>query len=331
VIALHPLRSAGAILCFHGITSQASPSRSDVHVPLGAFQSLIAAARQMGQLVRLRDLVRRNLAGRSTAGLIAVTVDDAYASVLSEAADYLRREAIPLTAFVVTEAAHTGAAYWWDRIDDLFPWVPAERWRALEDACGLPEDYRKGQPARYGPLRPLRQWLLATHKGRWPEEREALLASLEEEAGVRTRQRSMTFEELARLAAIPSVDLGVHTVSHSVLPLLPDAELTREISSGYVTLRERFANAVQILAVPFGLFDRRTVNAAREAGMMASLTLAGTTLKRHGGRDDLPRFCISRDDTAWKLKLRLADALDWVNVWRRTLSPRYPPLPSPTT
>ena len=328
---MRPLRSAGAILCLHGVTSPALPAQSEVHVPVADLKTLIAAARRMGQIVPLRDLVLRHMAGRSTAGLIAVTADDAYASLLGEVAEFLGNEGIPLTVFAVTEAAAVGARYWWDRIDDLFPRVPAARWRAFEDACGLSDDFRKGQPARYGPLRPLRQWLLAAHAGRWPRELEPLLHGLEMDTGTRTVQRSMTFDELARFAALPSVDVGVHTLTHPVLPLLPDAELPREISRGYFELRERFTNTVPILAAPFGLFDSRTVAAAREGGMMASLTLAGATLKQDPDREDLPRFCVSRRDTATKLRVRLTGLLDRARWWWGGSAPRYPALPSPTT
>lgn len=328
---MRSLLSPGAILCFHGVTSPALPAESEVHVSPAAFSALIEAARHMGQLVPLRDLVHRHLAGRSTAGLIAVTVDDAYASLLGEVADYVAREAIPLTVFAVTEAGAVGAFYWWDRIDDLFPRVPPHRWREFEDACGLTDDYRRGQPARYGPLRPLRQWVLAAHWGRWPTALEPMLQRLENEIGMQTVQRSMTFEELSRFAALPSVDVGVHTVSHPVLPLLPDGDLHREISRGYQVLRERFTNAVPILAVPFGLFDRRTVVAARRVGMTASLTLAGTTLRRHAGRDDLPRYCVCRQDGGTKLRARLTGLFAPGRWWWRASTPRYPALPSATT
>jgi peptidoglycan/xylan/chitin deacetylase (PgdA/CDA1 family) len=315
----------------HGITSPALPGQSVAHLPLPRLEALLAAARDVGQLVPLQDLVDRHLAGRSTAGLVALTADDAYASLVVEAADLVRREAIPITVFAVTEAAAAGAPYWWDRIDDLFDRIPPERWRTFEDACGLPAQYRMGQPAGFGPLRPLRQWLLAVHRGRWPQALEPLLRDLEVEAETRTSQRSMTFEELARFAALPSVDIGVHTASHPVLPLLPDDELTREIAHGYEMLRERFRDVVPILAVPFGLFDDRTLTLARRAGMATSLTLAATTLRRHHGGDDLPRFCLSRDDRPTKLRVRLTGLLDpgrW--SWRRA-GPRYPALPSATT
>jgi peptidoglycan/xylan/chitin deacetylase (PgdA/CDA1 family) len=328
---VQPLRSAGAILCLHGVTSPALPAESVVHVRVEQFESLLAAAREMGQLVPLSDLVDRHLAGRGTAGLIAVTADDAYASLLLEAADFVRHEAIPLTVFAVTQAAAAGATYWWDRIDDLFGRVPAERWRAFEDACGLPAAYRNGQPARFGPLRPLRQWLLATHAGRWPQVLEAPLRTLEIEAGTRTRQRSMTFEELSRFAALPTVDVGVHTLSHPVLPLLADSELMREIEISHQVLRERLPNVVPVLAIPFGLFDDRTLTLARRAGMRTSLTLAATTLARHPTGDDLPRFCLSRDDKPTKLRMRLTGLLDPGRWSWRGAAPRYPALPSATT
>ncbi|HXO86445.1 MAG TPA: polysaccharide deacetylase family protein [Gemmatimonadales bacterium] len=320
------------ILCFHGITTPELASRSDVHLPVAKFKSLIAGARRVGRLVPLQDLVARHRAGRSTAGLVAVTLDDAYASLLGETADFIRREAIPLTVFVVANAATYGSAYWWDRIDDLFPQVPRERWRAFEDAVGLPSQYRNGQPAEYGPLRPLRQWILAAHKGRCVGELDQLLMELEHERGTRTAHRSMTFTELASFAALPSVTLGVHTVSHPVLPLLGDDELRGEIAASHDALRERFQNVLPILAIPFGLFDDRTVRVARQAGMTTSLTLAGTTFNPDSDGDDLPRFCITRNDTAFKLQLRLSRGALLARLRRPRLTPsRYPALPSPTT
>ena len=327
---MSPLRSAGAILCFHGITSSATPGEGEAHLTLPAFQAFIESARQMGQLVPLRELVRRHLAGRGTAGLIAVTADDAYASLLGDTSEYLAREAVPLTVFAVTQPAAVGARYWWDRVDDVFPQVPRERWRQFEDACGLTDAYRRGQPSSYGPMRPFRQWMLATHRGWWPDALEPELQTLEREFSLQTVQRSMTFEELARFATIPTVDIGVHTVSHPVLPLLPDHELEREISAAFQTLRAHFAGTVPILAVPFGLFDARTLDVARAAGMEASLTLAGTTLKRYAGRDDLPRFCLCRHDRVRKLRARLTGLFDFERWWRASAR-RYPALPSATT
>jgi peptidoglycan/xylan/chitin deacetylase (PgdA/CDA1 family) len=321
----------GAILCFHSVTTPARPAEGSAHVPLRAFQSYVRVARRLGEIVPLGELVRRHAEGRSTSGLVALTLDDAYVALRTELRDFLWREAVPIAIFVVTRAAATGAAYWWDRIDDLFPRVEPNRWRAFETACGLPEEYRRGQARSHGPLRPLRQWLLATYEGRWPEHLEPQLQALEQEIGLQTLHRSMTFDEVADLAATTSVEVGVHTVSHPVLPLLPDADLRQEIVASYAALRERFPSTLPILSIPFGLYDERTLRTAHSVGMTASLTLGGTLL--HGERHPhaLPRLCLTRGDTAARLGLRLFGVPDFIRRCSGRLPAAYPALPSATS
>jgi peptidoglycan/xylan/chitin deacetylase (PgdA/CDA1 family) len=321
----------GAVLCFHSVTTPALPGEGSAHVRLEDFKAYVRFARRVGQLVPLSELVRRHEAGRNTAGLVALTLDDAYAALHSELRAFLARERVPVAVFVVTDAAASGAAYWWDRIDDLFPRVRPERWRAFEEACGLPEEYRRGQPPEFGPLRPLRQWLLASCAGRWPSRLEPALAALEEETGHHTAQRSMTFAQIEELAALPEVEIGVHTVSHPVLPLLPDEELSREVSACFAALRERLRAPLPVLAIPYGLYDARTLRVARAAGMSASLTLGGCLGRRGGDDRGVPRHCVGRGDTPAKLGLRLLGVPDLVRRYAGRRTPRYPDLPSATT
>jgi peptidoglycan/xylan/chitin deacetylase (PgdA/CDA1 family) len=320
----------GAVLCFHSVTTASLPGEGAAHVSAAAFKSFVRAARLIGEIVPLSELVRRHRQGLDNGGLIAVTFDDAYAAVLSELEEFISSHAVPVTMFVATDAASAGAKFWWDRIDDLFPRVPSARWRAFEDSCGLPDSYRRGQPANDGPLRPLRQWLLAAHAGRWPEALEPALQTLETEFSYQTVHRSMTFDELTTLASLPAVELGVHTASHPVLPLLGDDELRFEIETAHEVLRERFTNVLPVLAVPFGLYDQRMLHIARASGMSASLTLAGTmnaSLHDCG----VPRVCMTSGDTALRLGLRLLGVNDMVRRWSGRSIPRYPDLPSPTT
>ncbi len=329
-IPMRRFAAGGAILAFHSITTRELPAEGTAHVSLEAFKAVIGVARRVGELVSLGELVRRHEARRSTSGLIAVTFDDAYAALARSLRDFISAEAVPITVFVVTQAAATGASYWWDRIDDAFPRVMPDQWRAFESACGLPEEYRRGQPRQHGPLRPLRQWLLAAHAGRWASHLEPALQALEDQAGWRTRHRSMTFAELAELAAIPGVEVGVHTVSHAVLPLLSDADLRQEIAAAHADLRERLTSVLPILAVPFGLYDERTLRVARAAGMTASLSVAGVNLNGEH-QEVLPRYCVTRSDTPARLGLRLLGLRDLVRRGaRRPLAP-YPELPSPTS
>lgn len=321
----HARRDAAAVtvLAYHSVTSADLPSASAMHVPDGELVSAIETIRRVAEIVPLRTIVDRHRAGRSTRGLVALTFDDAYAALPRLMGDYIARAAVPITVFVTTAATDAGATFWWDRIDDLFPRVSAERWRALEDVVGVPPAYRAGQPAEFGPLRPLRQWVLAEYRGRWPAHLEEPLSAMEREHGVTTCHRAMTWAELARFAANGLVDVGVHTVTHPVLPLLDDAEMTFEIGESYRSIRSRVPAAVPVLAIPFGLYDERTIRTAQRAGMSASLTLANRSLRGVGIDEALPRLSMGRGLRRWKLVLRI--------VVPRRPPTGYPALPSATT
>jgi peptidoglycan/xylan/chitin deacetylase (PgdA/CDA1 family) len=318
-------------VCFHGFDVATAPSRSPMHVPLASLETTVAVAQGLGTIVPLRDLVTRHAAGRDTAGLVALTADDAYASLLA-AEPILIRGRVPLTVFVVSGALASGRTFWWDRLDDVGPIVTPARWRRFEDDCGLPDAYRHGQPAHEGPLRPMRQWLLAEHAGRWPEPIEAPMHALEHETGQRTAQRSMTEPELTGFVARTGVQIGVHTISHCVLPLLSDEEMKREIAGCHAHLRARFADTLPYLAVPYGLFDRRTLRLAAEAGMTASLTLAGASLPRRPDSElGVPRFCVVRGYRPGIVALKLSGVSAVVDRLRGRATTPYPPLPSATT
>jgi peptidoglycan/xylan/chitin deacetylase (PgdA/CDA1 family) len=329
---LKRLSTPGAILCYHSVTSGSLPAEGRVQVSLDSLLSAIHVARLLGEIVPLTVILDRHSRGRSVAGLVALTFDDAYAALNGAVLDAIVSLQVPLTVFVVAGAASDGRAFWWDRLDDLFPLVSPERWHAFEQACGLTEAYRTGQPAGYGPLRPLRQFILSKHTGRWPMTLEPELGRLEEEAGFRTLHRSMSFDELTHVAALPGIHIGVHTMTHPVLPFLPDDELKREVADCYSLLRERVPGVLPVLAVPYGLYDRRTLNLARDAGMVASLTVQRRTLRKSGlDAAGLHRWPVDRQLSNWKLLIHLTGALERWRDWTGGAMPQFPELPSERT
>jgi hypothetical protein len=117
-----------------------------------------------------------------------------------------------------------------------------------------------------------------------------------------------------------------------VLPFLSDDELVGEIAQCYKELRSRFPAVLPYLAVPFGLFDARTLRLAADAGMTASLTLTGVPLcSRFVPKLGMPRLCVVREWTPGILALKLSRAGPLVNRLRDRRFTPYPALPSPTT
>lgn len=328
--ALGRYSRAGAILCYHGI-AEGDGGGATFQVTLAELQMAVGVARAVGRIVPLRELVERHAQGLSTAGLFAFTFDDAYLSLLRLAGEYLERERLPITVFGVPTALDSGSCFWWDRLDAIAPHLSPEDRRALFTRCGVPPSFEKSIPGGFGPERPLRQWILARHGGRWPAELLHLLHELERTKPVAATDRSMTWEELQRFATIPGVDIGVHTLTHPALPKHQVEEQRFEIEEAHRRLRERFPNSVAILAAPFGLIDAGTEQAARDAGMMATLSLRGLTLAGTAAAGALPRFCVLHSESPPKLALKLCGAVDDLKRWRSAEPPMYPPLPVTNT
>jgi peptidoglycan/xylan/chitin deacetylase (PgdA/CDA1 family) len=138
----------------------------------------------------------------------------------------------------------------------------------------------------------------------------------------------MTFDELDAIVRRDAVDIGAHTVSHPVLPLLGDDDARTEIGSSFRALRERWPTTLPWVAAPFGLYDARTSGLARDAGLQGILNLHAFSLAQTSAIHGLPRVNVMETAPPWKLALRLSRFADL--IW----SPPggvvdYPPRPAP--
>lgn len=321
----------GAVLCLHGIAAREDRRPDSMHLPLEQLAELVRLLRNVGRLVALDEFIERaNQRGR-THGLIALTADDAYASWL-EAETLIRTEQIPITLFAVSSALDRGERFWWDRLEECAMRAEESEWRRFEEACGLPATYRAGHAGdvRY---RAMRQWILAEYAGRCPPHVDAALVGLERAVGHITPQRSMTADELAGfMERTGTVSVGVHTASHAALPFLSDADVIHEVESCYKALQQALPAVLPYLAIPYGLYDARTISLAASAGMTASLTVddrpPGYRLgKEHG----VPRSCLVQAHDPARVMLKLSRLGQLMLDLRSRRSDAYPVLPSATS
>lgn len=321
----------GIVVCLHGVWGSDEPSAGIANISTARLEEVFSVLATTTHIVPLADLLDRIEQGRSTYGLSAITFDDAYLSVRDLALPALERHQAPACVFVVSGAAHEGARYWWDRIEDLHPKTRPERWRMLEDDAGLPQEYRDGQPDDLGALRPLRQWILAEYGGRLPGALAEGLSRLEDELGWRTAQRAMTMDELRGLARHELISFGVHTHTHAALAFLPDTEVRQEIDTCHVLLQDEGIPVLPVLAAPFGLVDSRTARIAAEAGMRSTLLVSARSLWGGVVTSAVPRMMMSEPRRGWRLLLNVTGAADVGRTLLGRRSPLAPPLPSATT
>ena len=322
------LSTGGAVFCYHSLATEDLPSWSPVNVTVSTFRRNVRSIRRMANIVPLRVLLARHAKGKSTRGLAALTFDDAYHAVGLLLADDPVFRNLPLTIFVATAFTDAGLEFWWDRLDDLHPVVPDEAWEQFERDVDLPRTFCEGHQGG-GRLRPLRQWILAEFAGRLPRHVDEPLTRLERSFGRKTVHRAMTWTELTACAG-PCIDIGIHTHSHPVLPLLSAREQRSEIETSHNRLRSHFENVLPVLAIPFGLLDSHTEEIARQAGMESVLTL-GEILVRPGTRHGIPRLTANSGLNGWRVPVRMLGWADPVVRRRRGFTGEYPALPSATT
>lgn len=322
---LRPFARSGAILCYHGIAT--GQIRSPVHHTVGELEAAVGVARDLGRIVSLSDFVRIHQGGKSTAGLFAITFDDAYLS-LQTAAAFLQREQIPVTVFAVSDALDHGQAFWWDRLRVVLERLTPRDATVLSDRWGIPAWFRnQWSGPDFPPAWELRQWVVARYAGRWPAELDETLRELEQTVDAAITDRSMTWSELSAFAKTGPVEIGVHTRSHPALPLLSIAEQRQEIAGCYEALRSHFHATSPILAAPFGFFNGDTISATRASGLQACLGLGDRTLRYEGSTGALPRFCMMHPQSRVRLAPRLSGVFDRIRAWRGKGDAEVPVVP----
>jgi len=90
-----------------------------------------------------------------------------------------------------------------------------------------------------------------------------------------SREASMDWEDLAKLAADPLVTIGSATVNYPVLANMKDTAALREMTMGKVVAEAAFHREIRHLAFPFGdraSFRRSHVVMAEEAGFASAVS-----------------------------------------------------------
>lgn len=133
-------------------------------------------------------------------------------------------------------------------------------------------------------------------------------------------ERTMTAEELRRVAESELVTVGSHTCTHPDLARLAPAELLRELQDSRAKLADLVGRPIDDLALPHGSYTPAVLEAAFAAGYRRVYTLEATPHTPVGdGPQVVGRFLMSPD--AWRIEFLLtcAGAYAWLHPWRRLL------------
>ena len=303
---------SGAVIAYHGVTEQ--PFFPALHVTAAALAEQLDFLGAEYDVIPLEEFVARRRDGRSLNRCASITFDDGYAGVLDFALPLLEQRHLPATVFVVPEYTQAEQTYWWDRLE----WIrvaadPETRARIFMAVTGLQS------PTNEQSYRAV----AVAGGGRIDTDAEGILADAERLVGS-PPVRPLSESELRQLGRSDLIDFGCHSMSHRTLPALTVEEQRREIRESHAWIAGRLPRARWFVAYPFGLYNRETMRAARDAGMLAGFTMQGHAVPPRFSLLACPRVGLTSPRSTRGLRLRLSRLAIPVVVWRNRGCPRVP-------
>lgn len=273
-------RGAGAILRFVHVRPRRrggfQPLRENEITPQFLDRTIRALKRWKYDILGMDEVCRRAVTLPEKRRFVALSFDGAPKDLITFAYPVLARHAVPFTIYVPTAFPDGVGEAWWLGLEQVI---------ARESRISLMMGEKEqrftvtGNAEKQALFSHLESWLRSLP----PADVSAAIADLctryRIDLARLSREASMDWEDLAKLAADPLVTIGSATVNYPVLANMKDTAALREMTMGKVVAEAAFHRDIRHLAFPFGdraSFRRSHVVMAEEAGFASAVsTIAG--------------------------------------------------------
>jgi peptidoglycan/xylan/chitin deacetylase (PgdA/CDA1 family) len=206
------------------------------------------------------------LGDRPEKPLLAITFDDGQRDNHRHAREVLAAHAVHASFFVVANATENNETLWHDRVAyALAALLQRDKAHAAQLLLRLGADPHAADPPNAA---------VAHAKHMTPGAREAFVTDLEQSVGGPARpdwDGMMSWDELQQLH-LDGHEIGSHSRTHAILPLVSDAQLADEIAGSRAQLRKRLGFEIESFCYPNGDCDARVAAAVERAGYRHAVT-----------------------------------------------------------
>jgi len=258
------------------------PLKSHEITPRFLDRAIRALKRWKFDIVSMDEVCRRAVTLASRKRFVCLTFDGGYKDLMRSAYPVLLKHGIPFTVYVPTAFPDRLGEAWWLALEEII---------ARENRISLMMDRKErhfdiaSMSEKYQLYEFLEGWMRSLA----PPDLSAAIKDLCERYSVDlaalSRETSMDWDDLARLAADPNVTIGSATVNYPVLSSLKDADAKREMTMGRAVAQAAFHRDVRHFAYPFGdraSFRRQHVAMADEAGFASAATALSGIVQAEG-------------------------------------------------
>jgi peptidoglycan/xylan/chitin deacetylase (PgdA/CDA1 family) len=292
--------SPGALILLYHRVAELDSDPQQLQVSESNFAEHLRILKEIATPISLQELTRSLRSGKVPSRSVVVTFDDGAADNLLAAKPVLEREDVPATVFIATGYMKSAREYWWDEVERLvlqtreLPSTLALEVNGKVHAWDL--NARGDEPTQ---RHQLYRSLIDVFYPLAPGERFQQLDYLKSWAGdvtlSRDSHRPLTAAEVKQLADGGRIEIGAHTVSHSMLSALPASVQRDEIQQSKADLEEILGSPVRSFAYPFGTlsdYTRETVSLVKQLGFNCACSNFKDVVQPGADLFQLPRLIV---------------------------------------
>jgi len=271
---------AGVILRFEHVRPRASgrfqPLRLREITPHFLDSTIRALKRWKFDIVSIDEACRRAVTLPMPRRFVCLTFDGCYKDIITSAYSVLAKHGVPFAVYLPTAFPDGVGEAWWLAVEQI---VGKEARLSLVIDRQERHFSIRNASEKYDVYEFLASWMRTLAPRDLSFAINDLCKRYSVDLAAVSRDASMDWHDLARLAADPNVTIGSATVNYSVLSSLRDADARREIEMGKAVAEAAFRRDVRHFAYPFGdreSWRRPHLVMAREAGFVsAASTISG--------------------------------------------------------
>jgi peptidoglycan/xylan/chitin deacetylase (PgdA/CDA1 family) len=241
-------------------------------VRLSDFEKQIQFLSKIFRMITISQLLEEINSDTLQPNTICVTFDDGYRDNYLYAYPILKKYEVPATIFLATGAIGNSTLLWHDQV------LRALRCTRLQNL-----EWPNGSNRQW-PLDSVQSRLnfaftfLASLKQKRPEKRDQEIANLHRMCAVdhtEPRSNEMLSWQDVRDMHENGIAFGAHTVTHPILSLLDEREITFEVSQSKQAIEKKLNTNIDVFAYPNGRpgdFDERVKQILKNCGFRCGLT-----------------------------------------------------------
>jgi peptidoglycan/xylan/chitin deacetylase (PgdA/CDA1 family) len=285
-LALLKGRGAGAVLRFERVRprqpARFQPLKSREITPKFLDRTIRALRRWKFDIVSMDEVCRRAVTLAAPRRFVCLTFDGAYKDLMASAYPVLSRHGVPFTVYVRTAFPDGLGEAWWLGLEAVI---------ARESRISLVMDREEqrfdiaGTSEKYQLYDFIESWMRSLAPADLASAIKDLCLRYSVDLAALSREASMDWDDLAKLAADPLVTIGSATVNYPVLSNLKDADASREMAMGRAVAQAALHRDVRHFAYPFGdraSFRRQHVAMAEEAGFASAASAIAGIVEAEG-------------------------------------------------